>query len=402
MPRFFNKDVQFIFCSFVPTGLEDYVTYFSKNFKDFVYLRWRFPHGKGKNISALERYINGKKESEKSLYILPYFGNKIVYFLVLPAFYFLYFWQALFLLWTRPKDLSKSRIFMGVNYIATFYGIILKKLGRVDYVIYRVMDFFPLPKEGPYRILNRVFYVIDKFCLKNSDSVWFTTEGHLRGREKYGYFDRSKTKYLMMPLSIDASKVVSLPSKEVDPHTLVYCGTISKYHMVDLLLYLVTELKKTFPSVHLRLIGTGPDEEYFKKLVGEQNLKDNITFYGYLPEGPEFIKIMSTSSLGVAFYRDVEDYIKYTEPAKVKFYLTYGVPVLVSDVPVIAKEVGKEGLGISVKNDLPVIAKAVKEYFGDNSKLSVFKENIRAYIPSVYIENLMTNNLDITLKNLEI
>lgn len=381
-----NKNLQFIYCSFVPVGLEDYVEYFKANFRNFVYLKWRFPHNKGK-VSTYSRFVSGKAIIDKEIFSLPVFSNKILYFLFLPLNHFIYLMQAIGYLWTRPTD--TTRVFMGINYYCAFCGIILKKLGRVDYVIYRVMDFFPLPTSGVYRTLNRLFYVFDKFCLKNADSIWFTTEGHIIGREKYGYFDRKKANYQMIPLAVKLDKFVF---KKVANHDIIYCGIISKYHMMDMVFEVVEKLTKDFPDTKLKIIGSGPDEDYFKKLAQTKNINKNIVFYGFVDEGPKFNDLMSDSTLGIALYKDEENFMKYTEPAKVKYYLNFGVPVIVSDVPKIAQELDKLKVAFCVKNNAHDIASTIKAYFNDTKMQNEYKNNIKEFIKTIDVNYLLEKN----------
>lgn len=392
MNQKFSKTDEFIFCSFVPTGLEDYVTYFVNNFNNFTYLKWKFPHGKGNIYSALITYRDQKHISEEKLYSLPTFQAKAWYFLFLPINYLIYFMQAAFLL--NRREGNRKRVFMGINYFCALCGIVLKKMGRVDFVIYRVMDFFPLPPSGPYRFLNRVFYMLDKFCLKNSDSIWFTTEGHIVGREKYGYFDRKKSHYQMIPLGLDLNKFVSRPIDENSRHSLVYCGVVSKYHMIDLLFEVVSELKKDFPGITLNLIGSGPDEDYFKNLSKEMGLEGNIVFHGFMEEGEKFRNIMAANALGIALYRDEENFMKYTEPAKVKYYLSFGVPAVISDVPVIAKELQEKKVSFAVHNNKEEIAVVIKNFISNPQLQNEYKKNIQEFVKTIDINRLLDQNFE--------
>ena len=291
---------------------------------------------------------------------------------------------------------------MGENYFCTFCGILLKKVGRVDVVIYRVMDFFPLPPGGLYRYLNRFFYVIDNFCLKNSDYIWFTTEGHIVGREKYGYFSRDEYKYRIIPLGLDSHKFISKPINEKNRYSLVYCGVISRYHMLDLLFEIIQDLKKDFANIQLNLIGSGPDETYFKELAKKMNLQDNILFHGFVEEGDRFKELMANNILGIAFYRNEENFMKYTEPAKVKHYLSFGVPALVSKVPLIASELDKKRICFAVNNEKKEIVKIVKRYILDSDLQQEYKANIREYVKTVDINKLLDDTIYATFKELRI
>jgi len=386
-----DKKNSLLFCSFVPVGLENYVSYFINNFADFTYLRWKFPHSKGGVHSSLIHYRNQSKVSEKIIFSIPVFDNKFLYFLFLPLNYFIYLSQALILLRKRPE--RKKRIFMGVNYFCTLCGLILKKLGRVDFVIYRVMDFFPLPPAGIYRYLNRVFYIIDQFCLNNSNSIWFTTLGHIIGREKYGYFDRRKYNYRIIPLGIDVKKFISKPIDENNKLSLVYCGVISRYHLLDLLFSVILQLKKEFKKIKLNLIGSGPDEEYFKKLAKKLDLEKNIIFHGFVEKGEKFTKLMVNNILGVALYKDEENFMKYTEPAKVKYYLSFGIPTIASKVPAIVQELDKKRVCLAVNNKKDEIIKVIKRFILDKNLQKEYQANIKEFVKTIDINKLLTANL---------
>jgi glycosyltransferase involved in cell wall biosynthesis len=390
------RNSELIFCSFVPVGLEDYASYFIKNFNNFIYLRWKFPHGKGNIQSLLVEYFDGKKIGENKILTLPSWNNKFFYFLFLPVNYSVYFFQSIFYLWRRKR--KKNRIFFGINYFCAFCGIILKKFGRVDFVIYRVMDFFPLPPKGFYRILNRIFYTVDNFCLKNADSIWFTTEGHIIGREKYGYFDRKNNDYQIIPLAVDIDKFVSKDISETNNHSLVYCGVISRYHMMDLLFDVMVELKKYFNDIKLNLIGSGPDTDYFKNLAQKKELKGNIIFHGFMEEDQKFRDLMADNALGIAFYKDEENFMKYTEPAKVKYYLNFGVPAIISDVPVIAKELNEKRICLATKNEKEEIIDKIKTFLSDSALQVEYKKNISNFVKTIDVNSLLDNSLKNTFR----
>jgi|GEM_PF-6639837 len=391
---------RFIFCSFFPVGLEDYVDFFKDYFNDFVYLKWKFPHSKDKSASSrLAAYRYGKEVRQKTLYSFSLAGTKL-YFLFLPLNYLLYLLQALRYLFYQRRDKSEKVIFMGINYYCTFCGIVLKKLGRVDYVIYRVMDFFPLPPSGPYRFLNKIFYKFDQFCLKNSDSVWFTTEGHIIGREKQKYFDRAKSEYEIIPLALNKNKFVSHKITKQNAHSMVYCGVVSCYHMLDLVFDVIADLRKDIPDVKLNLIGSGPDLEYFEQVCRQKKLGASIKFWGYMAEDKKFADLMAENSLGIALYRDEENFMKYTEPAKVKYYLNFGVPALVSKVPRIALELDRKKVAFAVDNEKDEIVGVIKKYFADQTMQEKYKKNIQNYLPEIEVNALLLERMKRTLEKL--
>lgn len=383
-----RENIDFIFCSFFPVGLEDYVIFLKKYFRDLVYIKWKFPHSKDKKAySSWETYHDGEIVSEKKLSSFSFAGTKL-YFIFLPFNYLLYLCQSLKLLFIKRKK-DKKVVFMGINYYCALCGIILKKLGRVDYVIYRVMDFFPLPEKGAYRFLTKIFYKMDKYCLDHSDFIWFTTEGHIIGREKQGYFDRKKSTYDVIPLGINMDKVVLNAEKKDNCHSLVYCGVINRYHLLGLVFEAVEKLKKTFPDIVFNVIGDGPDLKYFKDMSVEKELQKNVVFYGYMEENDKFYKTISNNALGIALYKDEENLMKYTEPAKVKYYLNFGVPAIISKVPQIAFELDKRKVSFAVDNNVESITATISEYFSNQNLRKEYQKNLHEYLKEVDIDKML-------------
>jgi glycosyltransferase involved in cell wall biosynthesis len=388
-----KKSISLIFCSFFPVGLEDYVIFLQRHFSNLIYIKWKFPHSKDKKAySSREIYRNGKIFKKTRLFSFSVAGTK-AYFVLLPINYLLYLCQALNLLFVR-RDKARKVVFMGINYYCAFCGILLKKLGRVDHVIYRVMDFFPLPSKGAYRFLTKVFYKIDKYCLDRSDFIWFTTEGHIIGREKYGYFDRKKSKYAIIPLGINIDKIVATPLNKKNQHSLVYCGVVNRYHLLDLVFEAIERLKGSFPDLIFNVIGDGPDLPYYKNLSKEKHLDKNVIFYGYMEENDKFYKTISNNALGIALYRDEENLMKYTEPAKVKYYLNFGVPALISKVPQIAFELDKRKVSFAVDNNVPSLVKTIEKYFSSPEIRSLYQKNLSKYLEEVDIEKLLKAKFD--------
>jgi glycosyltransferase involved in cell wall biosynthesis len=393
------KKIHLIFCSFIPVGLEDYVNYFINHFDNFTYLKLK-SHPIKKQYSSLIKYDRGRKTSEKYLFSITSSQNKYLYFLMLPFNYSIYLYQILTLF--RKRENENKVAFIGVNYFCTLAGILLKKIGSVDIVIYRVTDFFPLPVRGVYRYINRFFYVIDSFCLRNSDAIWFTTKGHIIGREKYGYFDRNRYNFKIIPLGLDINKFVSKPVNEKSRYSLVYVGVISKYHMLDLIFDIINDLKKDFNNIRLNIIGNGPDENYYKKLAMTLNLSDNIVFYGFIQEGTILTALMTDNILGLALYRNEENFMKYTEPAKVKFYLGYGIPAIISKVPLIAEELNEKKICFSVNNNKDEIVRVIKNFILDKKLQREYKKNICKYVKTINTNELLDNVIGETFKDLHI
>ena len=128
------------------------------------------------------------------------------------------------------------------------------------------------------------------------------------------------------------------------------------------------------------------------------NLQDNIVFHGFMDDGENFRNLMSHNILGIALYKDEENFMKYTEPAKVKYYLSFGVPAIISDVPKIAKELDEKRVSFAVSNNKEEIIAVVKKFIENKQLQQEYKENIKEFVRSVDVNSLLKNTFSNTFE----
>jgi glycosyltransferase involved in cell wall biosynthesis len=159
--------------------------------------------------------------------------------------------------------------------------------------------------------------------------------------------------------------------------------------MLELAFEAIKVLSKKYKDLKLKIIGSGPDINYYKKLAVDMKITNNVIFFGFMKNGIEFNKLMSTSNLGLAFYKDEEDYIRYTEPAKIKYYFSFGIPAIVSDVPATVNELKEKKLAFIVKNNSNNIAKTIDEYFLNEKMQKIYKTNVKKYLKEIDINKIL-------------
>ena len=69
---------------------------------------------------------------------------------------------------------KKYDLFIGIDPLNGFIGLILRHLGKVDTVVFYLIDLNPTRFENKF--LNFLYHKLEKFCFKYSDSVWCLTE----------------------------------------------------------------------------------------------------------------------------------------------------------------------------------------------------------------------------------
>lgn len=90
---------------------------------------------------------------------------------------------------------------------------------------------------------------------------------------------------VLVEIGIDPVKIIEKPTiKKTDNFHILYVGRFIYWKGMYIGLCAVAEIIKTNPSVHLTLVGAGPDEKRWKDLVNNLGINDHITWISWLPQ----------------------------------------------------------------------------------------------------------------------
>ncbi len=133
-------------------------------------------------------------------------------------------------------------------------------------------------------------------------------------------------------------------SKEI----LIYQGALNLGRGIELMI----DCMEFLPGVELLIVGTGDVYHDLKTRVKNLNLGDRIHFSGRL--APEKLKnLTATASLGMSLEEDLGLNYRYALPNKIFDYIHAGIPVIVSDLPVMSDIVSDNGVGEILENRTP-------------------------------------------------
>lgn len=342
-----------LFISFEPTGLEGlYNNYFKTKLHFFVTVIISNPLKEKKYIN-IKVYKNHKLElDDKNFYNLSYFK---------------------FLLFIRKKikklvfNYSISKFFC-IGYIINFLVLSINPFKK-KYIIYRSTDFFPILVGKKILIKNFLSQCIDFFNFSFSNTLIFTTTRQIHARK---YLKFIKKKKFIIPLS--CYNLVNLNNlKKNSAKDFVYVGLVSKYHLLD---HIVNVFKKIeFKDYNLHIIGDGPFLNELREKTFNQN---NVIIHGSLSD-EKVIDLSKKCKYGLALYDTNKDFMYYTEPAKVKYYLSLGLHVLTTNEAEISKDLLKLKFGSVlnpgenltlfflslINNDIKLNLKSIKRYIND-------------------------------------
>jgi glycosyltransferase involved in cell wall biosynthesis len=316
------------------TGTDDEIVKYAleKGCADLVNIKFPFIYSSDGAIRL--KFIKNKKERQEKSWIKFYKPQSLAYLkdAILGFFYGL-------------RYLRGCDLFFGMNNLLVFVGILLKKIGIVGKVIYYVIDYTPVRYGN--RFLNGLYYKLDEIALYGSDYVVSLNEAMLFGRVRDKGLDMKKINYAIAPFGNNS---LSLEKKQRrhDKNSIVYFGRINKNKGSELFVPIAKSLiNRGFGNFIFEIIGGG-DVEYLRTEIKNNSLERYFNLAGRIDRQEDVDKLLLECGVALASYypEDKNNFSYYSDPGKVKVYLGCGLPIVITNVPPIAKDVEKTGSGL--------------------------------------------------------
>lgn len=336
-----------------------------------------------KNYNNLSIYKNGELQKTHSLFQLP-IPSKYVFVLIPIRSAITFIEIIIYSCWLKVK-FKKIDIYFTANAFTAWIGIILKYMGVVNKTIFWVWDYYPPIHENKFIMLMRyVYWQFDKVS-SHSDMVAFVNKRLLRLRRDIGIYDKD-SKYLIVPIGADKIDLKKTGKKNSKQKLIFgFIGVLKKTQGVDIIFNNAVALKKEFGKIRYEIVGSGPDEDYFKRHANRSKIK--TTFYGYL-EGDSFNDVLKRCAIGIATYTpEVGNVSQYGDPGKVKRYLSLGIPIITTNILEFSKEIEKSGAGVIIDyNNKQQLIDAIHKIMNKHSEYSknAYKLSQKFYYKKIY------------------
>jgi glycosyltransferase involved in cell wall biosynthesis len=358
-----NKTKSIIYVNFAPyENAGKILDYIKDQFDLVIIFSFNFHKLTNNNEpSILEVLKNGKLVYKHSLYYLP--TPRSLAFILLPIRSVIIFLQLIYHSYKLKQKYGPIDTYFTVNAFTAWCGIYLKKLGFIKHTIFWVWDYYPpVHSNIIVKIMRKLYWHYDKSATLNSDHVVFLNQRLETLRQKMGLIDK-KIKYPIAQIGTDPIKNTKL--KKLDRVDLVFLGVVKRSQGLDLFFDSADKLSALYPNISLGIIGSGPDEKYFRQRAN--NCKIKVKFYGYLANDNVIDSIISKSLIGLAMYIHEESNVSYySDPSKIKRYLSQSVPVITTDVFNFSNDIKENSAGIVIRynsNDfILAINKLIKSY----------------------------------------
>jgi glycosyltransferase involved in cell wall biosynthesis len=248
-------------------------------------------------------------------------------------------------------------------------GLALRRIGRVRRLIYYAVDFSE--RRFEQAAAEWVYRRIDEAALRGADSTWHVSVAMRRAREARfpRAFGSDGSSHLVVPVGVHARRMREAASTVGDARDrVVFVGNILRHHGLGVVLEAVALLRRTHPRVHLDVFGDGPDRMAFEALSQTLGLQSTVTFHGYIVEDTKLEMELGRGGVAVAMYSPSESsFSRYADPGKIKLYLGSGLPVVMTDVPPIARELDGH-CAVVIDYSAKTCAKAIQELFTNSQE----------------------------------
>ena len=285
-----------------------------------------------------------------------------------------YIKDLIFSLYYVVKSGRKYDLYAGSDNLNTLAGLILRLFGRVRMVAFYVIDFTPV--RFPGRLMNALYQWINRICCYHADVIWNVSEAMIEGRESIGIRRDRSAPQITVPLGCAFDQIQRKLTGDINRFTLTYFGALRHEHGPGLILEALPAIRDIHPEVQVVFAGGGELKKELEERADLLGVSDNVRFTGFLKTDEDVYRVLTGCGLALATYPPGDDtYKKYCDPGKVKIYLACGLPVLITDVPSVARELESKGAGVIVEHKAERLAAVVCDIFEDEVRYERMRES---------------------------
>lgn len=301
------------------------------NKKTFIFIRHSMD---GKFRSRVYFYKKGILIHETKLWVISNISVLRYITEILATFIFLF-----------SQKLEKAPTYIGGNPLNAFTGVLLKKIGKINKVIFYTCDYTKNRFEN--KVLNTIYQKMDRINVFHSDQVWNVSSRIYNLRSDMGL---EKSKNIFLP-NVPSDNFKTYTGREKSPYTFITMGMLSD--QIDYIGFFdaIKILSEKQPKIKLKVLGGGEKEDEYKKYVKKIKMDKNIIFYGQVDHKKVFEEL-SSSGIGFALYNGKWSFNYYGDSMKCREYFAFGIPVITTDTHSTVEEIIEYKAGIVCKNEV--------------------------------------------------
>jgi glycosyltransferase involved in cell wall biosynthesis len=230
-------------------------------------------------------------------------------------------------------------------------------------VVYWTADYFP--RRFQNEILNRLAISADVINTLLSEYVWDLTQAITEARRQKGArFGQDKV--FIVPHVVTDEEFASDLSPCGQPDSLIYVGQLSPEYGFQLILEALPAVIRERPGTKLSVTSYKPLPDALQEALRGTDVQTHINFMGYIKDTSHFGTVLQKHRIGLAPYKpDPLSWKNFVDASKAKTYMARGLPVIITRVPPIAREIEEAGAGIVIGYDRAELVEAILRLLHD-------------------------------------
>ncbi|MDD4979712.1 MAG: glycosyltransferase family 4 protein [Candidatus Omnitrophica bacterium] len=282
---------------------------------------------------------------------------------------------------------GKWDIFIGVNSLNAFSGLLLKRLGKVKRVIFYTADY--VPQRFADKRMNSIYHWFDRFCIKQADFVWNISQAQMEIRKNQGL---PGNKNIYVPHGIDKRHITHQPLEKVDRYSFVVAANLSRAFNYRLIIDAFKDVAVKVPQAKLIIIGTGELEKEISDYIRLNRIDGHVLMLGWMPHD-KLIPFISRCGIGLAIYTSLCSWTNFSDSFKTKEYLGCGCPVIISGALGAIREAQTSNAIIAVGDDKNSLYEAMLKLLEEEDVYLQYRNNAINFMQDLDWQKIYSRSL---------
>lgn len=222
---------------------------------------------------------------------------------------------------------------------------VLSKLRRIPYIFDSHEYFTEVPELVDRPLVQKIWKRLERFLVPKTKYMLTVNKAIAEVFEDE--YDIKPGVLMNLPLHSRSDLLeakVDLPAHFVAKKIIIYQGAVNVGRGLEQMI----DALPLLPDYVLLIVGDGDILRELKDRVQKADLKENVIFTGRM-DMKELPALTALATVGMSLEQDLGLNYRLALPNKLFDYMSAGIPVIVSDLPVMASLVREEHIGIVVK-----------------------------------------------------
>lgn len=196
-----------------------------------------------------------------------------------------------------------------------------------------------------YSIISKILKIEERICLSLSSRIIVVVKEEI-GRLTAMGIPLKKIEVISNTADLEEIEKCSLDAtiKLDNKFVISYIGGFSQHRGLDTLIESMPLMLKEISNAHLLLVGDGVMKNYLLQLCEDINIKENVTFTGWVPFEEAMGYIKNSDICTIPYHRTRQTNKSF--PHKLSQYMYLQKPILVSDVDSLKRIIEETHCGI--------------------------------------------------------